>query len=354
MSQILPTGITVKESTGQYQVRIVRRDSKNKRKEIRRLFTSLSEAKRFLHEARNTEVEETARSTCTLIEAAELARIVFWSGNKDEDRSWRRAELLCEFFGKDKLITAVRSTDLAAYITHMKDTGRKGSTINRRMAPLSKMWEAAAMEGLVSMSTKPWYKREKEPKGRIRWLFPDEEKKIHEWFIDHGRYELAAHLTFSIDTGLRTMESLVVDHQHVTPTDEGEYGLWVEPISGSEDWEDDWFSKNAQSRVVPITDRTMDIIQARRNHSPIFEDVPYHIISYWWAKVREELFDGDKGITSYVTRHTCASRLVQQKMHLKDIQKWMGHTKSTTTERYAKNSSHDIKHGKAMLERYHT
>jgi len=163
MSQILPTGITVKESTGQYQVRIVRRDSKNKRKEIRRLFTSLSEAKRFLHEARNTEVEETARSTCTLIEAAELARIVFWSGNKDEDRSWRRAEMLCEFFGKDKLITAVRSTDLAAYITHMKDTGRKGSTINRRMAPLSKMWEAAAMEGLVSMSTKPWYKREKEP-----------------------------------------------------------------------------------------------------------------------------------------------------------------------------------------------
>ena len=285
--------------------------------------------------------------TCTLQEAADLAKLLHWDGNKDAKQSYDRALFLCDYLGRDKLICDVTPEDLKNYKTYLKAKGNKGSTINRKMACVSKMWEAAAEKGYVSMSSKPYHKREKEPKGRVRWLFPEEEKALGQWFIDQGRKELADHLHLSCDTGLRTAESLHIDHCHVT-----DQGVWVEPVALEDEFEDDWFAKNAESRVVPLTRRCRKIISARKNHSPIFEGLPYHTIYHWWVKVRHELFDGDNGITPYVTRHTCASRLVQKKMHLNDIKKWMGHKQLSTTEIYAKNSVHDIEYGVELLESF--
>ncbi len=326
----------------------VKKNTAGARKEVRRQFDTKEEALRFESEAVRKGPESEIKTACTLIEAAELARVLHWSGNKDENQSFRRAEFLCEYLGKHRLITDIHPEEIVGYKQYLKDKGNKGSTINRKLAPISKMWEAAAEKGYVSMSSKPFFKREKEPKGRVRWLFPNEEKMLSQWFIDHGRDELAQHLHFSCDTGLRTMESLVIGHQHVT-----DEGVWIEPVDAEDEFEEDWFAKNAKSRIIPLTARCRNIIKSRSNHSPIFEDLPYHVIYYWWEKARQELFNGDRGITPYVTRHTCASRLVQKKMHINDIMKWMGHAKLSTTQIYAKNSVHDIEYGAGLLEEFH-
>lgn len=338
-----------KRSNGTYQVRVARRTDEGRR-EIRRVFLSEQEALRFEAEVIRLgpdAFKNKIKTTCTLKEAADLARTLHWQGNKDANQTYARAMMLVNYLGADRCISDVHPEELVAYKQHLKSLGNKGSTINRKLACVSKLWEAAAEKGYVSLASKPYFKREKEPKGRIRWLFPEEEQRLSEWFIRHGRKELADHLKVSIDTGMRTTESLMVDHEHVT-----DEGLWIEPIEADDEMEDDWFAKNAQSRVIPLTSRVKKIIAARHNHSPIFADLDYHVIYYWWQKARDELFSGDNGVTPYVTRHTCASRLVQKKMHMKDLQKFMGHTNLSTTERYAKNSSHDIKYAVELLEEY--
>jgi site-specific recombinase XerD len=45
--------------------------------------------------------------------------------------------------------------------------------------------------------------------------------------------------------------------------------------------------------------------------------------------------ENDPGFIRYITRHTCASRLVQNGADLAIVKQWMGHTSITTTMRYA-------------------
>ena len=81
----------------------------------------------------------------------------------------------------------------------------------------------------------------------------------------------------------------------------------------------------------------------------LFHDLTYRPIKYHFDKLRVMQFSGEKEITPYITRHTCASRLVQGGMELPKIKKWMGHSSVGVTERYAKMSSKDIAEGANIL-----
>ena len=285
-------------------------------------------------------------SPCTLGDALQLAWDTRWKNQRDgKKNSYPRGRLLCEFFGYDMPITDIKPSDLNRYKDSMRHFS--GSTLNRRISAFNVMWRCAAYEGLVSMADLPVVMHEKEPEGRLRWLFPKEEQSIYTFFLNTSAGEkLCDWMKVSIDTGLRTRESLVIQADHVSG-----YDLTVESkVELGEDEEDpDFFTKNAQSRVVKLTPRAHDILHRRSNMPFIFADLNYQTIKYHFDKAREWVFDGETEITPYITRHTCASRLVQGGMELPKIKKWMGHSSVKVTERYAKMSSRDIAEGANIL-----
>ena len=59
----------------------------------------------------------------------------------------------------------------------------------------------------------------------------------------------------------------------------------------------------------------------------------------------------DPELVPYCCRHTTATRLVQQGVNLKAVQKWMGHKTLEMTLKYVKLVPQDLIFGKNALEK---
>ncbi len=341
--------MSIKElANGKYEVRVLGPRINGERKEARRLASSHAEAERI---ERQIDLTGESETRCTIKDALDICWDMFWSNCKDGEKLHRKGEFAVEFFGKDTPLNSIRSTDIIRYQQHMRIQGLKDSSINRRMSSYSRMWKAAMIADRASRVDKPEWVHLKEPEGRLRWLFPDEERELVRYFEGKGRDDLADHTRFAIDTGLRFGEQEAMRPEHISAGD-----LTVSCIYDPHDQDSDdnksFFTKNSKSRVIPLTRRCVEIVQRRSNQLTIFQGLRYDHLYYWWKKARRDVFDGDVSITPYVTRHTTASRLVQKGMDLAKIKKWMGHSSIKVTERYAKMSSRDIRSGVDILESF--
>jgi integrase len=73
-----------------------------------------------------------------------------------------------------------------------------------------------------------------------------------------------------------------------------------------------------------------------------------------WKFVREALGETvDKEFVFYITRHTCASRLVQRGQDLFVVKEWMGHKNIEMTMRYAKLTPTNMLDARNALEQSH-
>lgn len=330
------------QEDGRYRVRV-----NHKGKEIVRTRDTHFEAVNLENDLKQGLLPQNA---CTLGDALQIAWETRWKNHNDGLKgSYARGRLCCEFFGYDTALSSIKPTDLSRYKDYLGTLGLSPSTKNRRVSAFNVMWKCAGYEGLVAQGDRPIVQSERENEGRLRWLFPNEEKAIYEyWASSSGAIAdaLIEWMKVSLDTGMRTRESLVVGARDKKLAD-----LTVESkVELGEDEEDeDFFTKNARSRVIPLSPRANMILSRRHNMSPFFADLNYGIVKYHFNKARKYLFNGEKEITPYVTRHTCASRLVQGGMELPKIKKWMGHSSVKVTERYAKMSSRDIKEGVNIL-----
>ncbi len=334
--------ITIQDD-GKYRVRVKKPDGK----EYLRTRETQYEALALERDLKNGVVPKDA---CTLGDALQIAWETRWKNQADGLKgSYARGRLCCEYFGYDTPLSSIKPTDLSKYKDFLGSEGLSPSTKNRRVSAFNVMWKCAGYEGLVSQGDRPIVQSERENEGRLRWLFPNEEKAIYEyWEASSGSISsaLIEWMKVSLDTGMRTRESLVVGARDKKLAD-----LTVESkVEMGEDEEDlDFFTKNARSRVIPLSPRANLILTRRHNMSPFFSELNYGIVKYHFNKARKYLFSGEQEITPYITRHTCASRLVQGGMELPKIKKWMGHSSVKVTERYAKMSSRDIAEGVNIL-----
>ena len=291
------------------------------------------------------------QTSITMQEACDLTDRIFWSSQRDGLKSFRMGQEVVDFFGRDTPLSAMKPTDVAAFKAHLRSKGNSNSTINKKTSAINRMWTAAGSEGRVTRLSQPIILREKEPKGRLRWLLPQDESELLSFFHQRTKYGVMDWTVFSNDTGVRPAESFNInpsrDIQGNELTVECRFGIGDD----GED-EDNFFTKNMETRTVPLTDRCMEIVKRRSNRELLFEDVPYTKVYYWFKRARKLLFKGDKGILPYVCRHTCASRLVQKGMDIYKVKKWMGHSSITVTERYAKMSSKDIQFGAGLLDEF--
>ncbi|UJX45736.1 site-specific integrase [Xanthobacter sp. YC-JY1] len=245
-----------------------------------------------------------------------------WS-NMKSGASTLSARLFVDWVGPETDIAeALSATSIHEYVEHLQDERQlSGSTINRRLAAVSRLAKAAVSLGRIAKTPElPW---QKEGESRIRWFTPEEEEQILLTLRLWGCHAERDLFIFLADTGARKGEA---------------FKLGWSDISNGGRTATFWETKAGNHRSVPLTARAREALARRKAEAPAasgpFADINRHGLRSLWSRLRTHLpFLNDAVIHTF--RHTCASRLVQNGVDLMRVRMWMGHKTVQTTLRYS-------------------
>jgi integrase len=206
---------------------------------------------------------------------------------------------------------------LNSAVVRLRAEGRSGPTINRYLTALRPLLTYALdCEYIPKLPKMPW---QAENEGNLRWITPDEERRLLAYLRKFEFNEVADFVTVALDTGCRRGELLVAQPSQVQ-------GPWLHLKARN--------TKGDADRSVPLTPRALAILQQR---------LPWRIgisqLNYGWRLARKFMgLSEDPDFTLHVCRHTCATRLVDAGVNLRTIQEYLGYADIAMTVRYAKVS----------------
>jgi len=194
------------------------------------------------------------------------------------------------------------------------------ATVNRELACLKHMYTKAIEWGYVKANPVKTVRSLKEPPGRLRYLRPEEVKKLLEACCGH----LRSIVVTALNTGMRRGEILALRWKDV---DLGNRKITVRN------------AKNNETRVIPIN---QNLYQELLNHSKksngdyVFsngEGRPFGDIKKGFLSALKRA--GIEDFHFHDLRHTFGSHLVMQGIDLKTVQQLMGHKDIKMTMRYS-------------------
>jgi len=278
----------------------------------------------------------------TLEEAIEATFALRWAGLRSEGTVRLNTGLLLRYFGAG---VPVESIDLAAYtglVRWLQERGASDSTINKKTSTLRTVLRTAADAGKLPGGV-PRLPHRKEGRGRVRFASDAEERELLRLLRQWDQGALTDYLTFMLDTGLRRGEALGLEWRDVD--------LVARKVHL-------WETKTSTPRTVPLTARALAALGAPGEpRALVWERLGptrsrrEQRIRHWWDRAAGAMgLDGDPQWVPYVTRHTCASRLVMAGFHLRRVMDWMGHKNITTTMVYAHLAADALDDGARRLE----
>lgn len=280
------------------------------------------------------EAAKPVTGTKTLKDAYDLTMRLSWKGEKAEKTNTINATAVLNALGEKTRLVDITAEMVTEMVLEFEDGGNSGSTVNKKASCLSMMLKTAVSQGWIKTFPKP--PRRKENQHRIRWMDEAEEERVLALCIHLGLYDLHDYIIVAIDTGFRRGEMLGLE-----PRDFSNGLLHLH--AGS--------TKSDEARSVPATKRVAAILHRRSNSKRYFEMFEPHSLRSKWEMIRGLLgMDGDVQFTVHMLRHTCASRLVQRRVPLAVVQKWLGHKKIETTLRYAHLAPDSLLIGVEALE----
>ena len=260
-----------------------------------------------------------------------------WRGQADEDNALYLSKTLTEYFGEHTLAKHINLSRIDEYVADMKKRGRKAGTINRHLAKLRKALNFGKDHQYITFV--PKMPMQKEEQGRVVFWNKEEEQQIIEVLHKLGHTDFIKFFEWQIDTGMRPNESRQIHKKYVRYDTNKK--VWFCDIP-------DKIAKWKIGRTIPLTTRAVT------NFQQINQDVPF---ARWtnganrdvWDTVRKELDNKDPEFKFYCTRHSCATRLLQGGMPIKNLKDWLGHKNISTTERYGKLVPSDLVTGLNIL-----
>ncbi len=261
----------------------------------------------------------------------------YWNNTKNEDNVIYIQKQLETFFGSNVPIHAITTTRIDDYILACQDKGLAPSTINGKLAVLSKSLKFAHSRGFLKAL--PSIERMSVVGNqRMRFLTETEEADIITSLEHKDRWHFARFLEWSIDTGLRPSESRALNKKQLSR--DPDLG-WIIKV---------YETKTMHPRVIPLTDRALAAFNTISDELYPFAQFTKQAIRSAWAIVRAEFGEDDPDFVFYACRHTCASRLVQRNVPLQIVKEWMGHKTFDMTLRYAKLAPKNMLSAKKALE----
>lgn len=232
-----------------------------------------------------------------------------WVDNKDLKGSVRNAELILDHFGDERDIRTITYADIQTFVRQEKAAGLTGSTINRRLAALSKMFTEATKHD--PKIRRPVITRLKENKPRQRVLSADEAEALINWPWKRPEYRDLTILL--VDTGIRPSEFV-----------KGEWRLEGDTLTLLD-------TKNGDDRFIVLTPEAQAAAERLRGQG---KRIPYTSYSNHFRAARDALKLTD--VVVYTIRHTALTNLAERVENPLLIQKWAGHKTLNTTQRYVK------------------
>ena len=261
----------------------------------------------------------------------------FWEDTANESTQLGNIRLINEFFGATLPVDKLTTIALDDFINAMEKKKLAASTINGRLATISKALTYAQDRGYIN--SRPKIERKRVSNQRLRFFTAEEEYEMLEALRADGRDDFAYFIEWSIDTGMRPIESRNVPQSSIREDDELGYLIDLRK------------TKNAYPRTIPLTKRAHSAFATLSSEEFMpFAQFTESNIRKHWRFVREVMNDIDPEFVFYLTRHTCASRLVQRNVPLHVVKEWMGHRTYEMTLRYAKLTPRNFLDAKVALE----
>lgn len=248
-----------------------------------------------------------------------------YSKTNKKPQSHRRDQLsiahLKAFF-RGRRLGEVQPMDIERYRRRRLEEGRAPATVNREIACLKHMFSCACRDKVVLTNPVKGIRMLREDNVRTQVISADEEKRL----LRCARWLTRWFMIFALDTGARLSEILGLRWENV------DLSRRMITLVGT---------KSGRDREIPISRRLMVVLLAlkrRRTSEFVFsrrngDQVVSVREGFRAALDRAGL--ADKKYTCHTLRHTFATRLVEQGVHLFTIQQLLGHSTITMTARYS-------------------
>lgn len=285
---------------------------------------------------RGKQQEQAAATGWSMRQAYNVSAEMRWANTKNEGKAKACAKEAMEFFGDDRAMESITTNDIDDYVKQLRKKGNSPATINRKLASLSAMFTDAVERG--GCVKKPRIIRQPEPTHRVRYLAPEEEMMLLSLLRQWKQDATVDAVVVLIDTGMRVGELLAMQ---------------VKDVDLRENIVSIWQNKGDLPRSVPMTARVREIIERRcdRSRGLVFFDLGRETLRYYWDRARSSMdLDDDDQFVPHALRHTCATRLVQAGVSLFVVQKILGHSSITVTERYSHLSQRDLRSAIDVLQ----
>lgn len=274
---------------------------------------------------------------------------------KDQVNPPRRIACIRKVFGH-RLAASIKPSEIMDWLDRMD---REPATLNRYKATLSRMYQLGKVRHDLTVNPAAEFKQRKPPKGKERFLKPEEEARIRAVMDRHiascgpQNAQLRKHLIHrvcefevALGTGMRRGE---------------QYGLTWDDVDFNRREITARDTKNGTDRVIPMIDavvKAMHVLKAtpleRRNRSNALpNDAPKDAVfsiddnKKWWAAVTKAA--RVKDMRWHDLRHTFCSRLVQRGVNLKVVQEAAGHLTIQTTAKYAHLDKRSLREAMTVL-----
>lgn len=239
---------------------------------------------------------------------------------KSADKTKIMMDDLVKIIGKSINIKKIDANTIDKIIDTLKKRGNANSSINRKLAILSKCLSYAYERNLIDK--KPVIHQLKVQNEKILYLSDKEEKKLLEYFLKNN--ELMYYFCIiGLRTGMRAENILSLTEDDIQ---DGYIRAWE--------------NKGDNPYSVPMNDEVKEAVEAIR--PDMFKyTINYQTARYAWNKALKELKLNEE-YTIHTMRHTFCSRLVQKGVQLHIVQKLAGHKDSRMTQRYAHLSDKNL------------
>ena len=249
---------------------------------------------------------------------------------KTYKRSWQHDQVLIEQrllrLWSNRRMSEFTTQDLIAFQNTLVKGKLQPGTVNRYMAMVKYIFNLAERWEIIDKAPTRNVKPLEDYGGRERFLSPEELQRLLQALNDCNRPVLPDVFRFLLLTGARRNEALQLEWKELDLVN----GIWTLPAERN---------KAKKTKVIPISSEALNIVLRYRGNG--FDHVfinpetgqPFNNTFWTWERIRIKA--GMPELRVHDLRHAHASLLVNNGRSLYEVQKLLGHSQLSTTQRYA-------------------